>query len=89
MAQANWYAKNILEQTWWQWFTQYIIWHSPDDSEENLWLNGDKNQKIERKPEFILDELVWYMKNILWYPQSKINKVLRTHLSTPILKPKK
>lgn len=83
---SNWYLRNILNQTWYKGFFQAIIWVYFDD--DNRIIRGPKwelKYLTDRNPEKIINELISYLKQNLHFPQQKINKLLKPHITTPIL----
>lgn len=90
MDHANGYAKNILDQTGYHWFTQYILWNYFDDDRKVI---RDKDGKplytCYRKPDILLWFFLEYIKETLHFPQARINTILRRYITIPTLKLKK
>lgn len=90
MDHANWYAKNILAQTWYKGFIQYIFWNYFDDqSKIQLLPSWDKKIKFSRKPEDLFWEMIEYLKNTLHFSDVKVYKLLERHIKKPTLKLKR
>lgn len=95
LAQANWYARNILHQTWWDWFMQYVFGFFPDEEKTQI-INKDwkiVRFDIQRQPDDLLDNMFIFMKQRLNMPQKKVNSLIKEltkkHASTKIkLSPK-
>lgn len=91
MSQANWYAKNILNQTWRDWFMQYMFWFFPDDEKTQVHnINGKIVRfDIQRQPEELIDAMFIFMKDRLLMPQRKINSIIKnltnSHYNTKII----
>lgn len=79
LAQANWYARNILHQTWWDWFMQYVFWFFPDEQKTQI-INKDwkiLRFDIQRQPDDLLDNMFIFMKERLNMPQKKVNSLIK------------
>lgn len=87
MDHANGYAKNILAQTWYKWFIQYIFWNYFDDEKKIQTLpSWDKKIKFSRSPEDLFLNMILYLKETLHFSDAKVYKLLEPHIKKPILK---
>ncbi len=90
MDHANGYAKNILDQTGYDGFTQFILGNYFDDENKIVrdreWI---PKYTCFRKPDVLLGFLIQYLRQRLDFPQQRLNTILRRYISIPKLQLKK